>query len=466
MSNVIIDDNTAAANTDANAAALAEAVRRAKAEVEEAVAARDPAAVFDAFARKQLADAGWTPEQAAAAAAASSSSSSLSGARWRPSRSRAAALSSSSSSSSSQTTTTSLSDNAPLPPPPEIPPALGVLAQALVAGANSTEHQTRVRAFQASLRRITALNANSGDELAYGITPFAHLTPSEFRRLYLSAPFEQLPKVAGEAAKEQGGGSNRRRRSLKQSSACNARVSFPYGGVSPPSSKDWRNVGGVSYVPSAVRNQQSCGSCASFTAAALLENMVIRKYRGAGYTSATTDVSEQEELDCLAGDGCKGALPYQYLDRAVCRGIAFEASSPYRNYDQGVCPSTASVPRYGSGARAWAEPPANERGVAQAATQGLVAIALLANNDFMYYKTGVFDCGAARGSYSINHATAVVGWNDAVRLSNGATWRVWNVRNSWGTGWGESGYFRLRKDCGGSGTLNMYTAGYNTVLVE
>jgi hypothetical protein len=449
-----------------SAAATAEAVRQAKAEVAAVVAARDVDAAFDAFARKQLADAGWTPEQAAAAAAASPATQALvrGGRRPRGGGGRPVGFDS--------------AVGPPLPAPPSIPPALGVLATALVADTNSTVRQARVRAFQASLRRISALNAASGADLAYGLTPFSHLTPAEFRRLYLSAPLAELPKGAAEAAADAGGGggsssndgnnSNGGNRRLLQNGnlVCNARVAFPYGGATPPPAKDWRNVNGVSFVPTAVRNQQSCGSCASFTAAALLESMVIRKYRANGYTAAATDVSEQEQLDCLAGDGCQGALPYQYLDRAVCRGVAFEGSSPYRNYDQMTCPSTAAVPRYASGARAWAEPPATERGMAQAADKGLVAIALLATDDFMNYRAGVFDCGAARGGRSINHATVIVGWNDAARMSTGATWRVWSVRNSWGNGWGEGGYFRLRKDCGGAGTLNMYTPGYNTVLVE
>jgi C1A family cysteine protease len=45
------------------------------------------------------------------------------------------------------------------------------------------------------------------------------------------------------------------------------------------------------------------------------------------------------------------------------------------------------------------------------------------------YKSGVFsNCGA-----SINHAVLLVG------VAGGA----WKIKNSWGTGWGESGYIRL-----------------------
>lgn len=407
---------------------MAEAVRRAKAEVAAALA-DDPSVSFDAFATTQLAAAGFTADQVMAAMSPAGNGA----------------------------------DGSEVSPSPNgnnnvigVPTHLQMLASA-VTTANATARDARVKVFRVALRRIDALNARSGDDLAYGLTPFTHLKPSEFRRMYLSKPFSQLAR-AGDP----------RRRSLLQGGGltCNAEVSFPYGGVTPPSAKDWRSVDGVSYVPSSIRNQGSCGSCAAFAASALLETSIIRQYRLAGYTSATTDVSEQEELDCLPGDGCQGSLPHLYLDRAMCRGVAFERAYGYRGSDSGVCPSTGQLGRFASGSRAWAEPPANERGVAQALTQGgPVAIAVYANDAFMNYRAGTFDCRAAGGTSSLNHAIVAVGFNDQARTSSGSTVPSWSARNSWGTGWGMSGFLQLRKNCAGSGTLNMYTRGYNAVLV-
>lgn len=40
--------------------------------------------------------------------------------------------------------------------------------------------------------------------------------------------------------------------------------------------------------------------------------------------------------------------------------------------------------------------------------------------------------------------------------NTGETWNLFYVKNSWGTGWGESGYFGLRASCGSPGALRMF----------
>lgn len=63
--------------------------------------------------------------------------------------------------------------------------AAGVAPPPEAAALTSDPAKARAT-FLESLKEIAALNAASGPTLAYGITPFTHLTDEEFRRLFLS----------------------------------------------------------------------------------------------------------------------------------------------------------------------------------------------------------------------------------------------------------------------------------------
>lgn len=65
-----------------------------------------------------------------------------------------------------------------------------------------------------------------------------------------------------------------------------------------------------------------------------------------------------------------------------------------------------------------------------------VSIAVAVNSDFQFYSSGVMDF---RCPPNLNHGVLAVGYGHDDELDQD----FWLVKNSWGTGWGEDGFFRM-----------------------
>ncbi len=87
---------------------------------------------------------------------------------------------------------------------------------------------------------------------------------------------------------------------------------------------------------------------------------------------------------------------------------------------------------------------------------GPFVVAIRVPEDFGLYKGGIYkESGVARkfNPYlRINHAVTLVGYG--VDEETGT--KFWSVKNSWGTGWGEEGYFRIIR---GTNELAIESAG-------
>ncbi len=75
---------------------------------------------------------------------------------------------------------------------------------------------------------------------------------------------------------------------------------------------------------------------------------------------------------------------------------------------------------------------------------GPFAVAFEVYPDFFHYSGGVYKHTGLMDKYNpfeeTNHAVLLVGYG--VDSSHSGT-KYWIVRNSWGEGWGENGYFRI-----------------------
>jgi hypothetical protein len=184
--------------------------------------------------------------------------------------------------------------------------AAGTKGPAAAAAALLTDLDARRRIFDANVAKIVTLNAAAGPDLAFGVNKFSHLSQSEFRAIYLSGLILDTDSAdSAEPALTQAGG----RRLLTPSNSYSvAEVDFPFGSVSLPSSVDWRVAGFVT----PPRDQLNCGSCAAYTTIGVTESAYIA---ASGSTNTTTDLSEQELLECTAGDQCQGWTLKSYMDR-------------------------------------------------------------------------------------------------------------------------------------------------------
>jgi C1A family cysteine protease len=204
--------------------------------------------------------------------------------------------------------------------------------------------------------------------------------------------------------------------------------------VGAPLSFDLRNVNGVNYT-TPIRDQGGCGSCVAFGTVATMEG-VTRFTRG--NPGLPIDYSEAQLFYCwgkAAGATCgTGWMPDQALTACQNNGITFEDYFPYTAGDQN-CTVNPDWPNKLAKVTGWQNITGNIAAMKQyISTYGAIDACFVVYQDFFSYGGGVYRhvTGAAVGG----HCVSLVGYDDSQSC--------WIAKNSWGTGWGEGGYFRIR----------------------
>ena len=209
------------------------------------------------------------------------------------------------------------------------------------------------------------------------------------------------------------------------------------GTAGVPLAIDWRNVGGRNYV-TPIRNQGGCGSCVAFGAIAAMESLVSISRGG---TSASVNLSEADLWFCWGPSHGAGACPNGgwWPDAAydgMKQGVVDDACFPYTDANQpcNLCADAASRRTKITG---WHKLTSQAAMKAFISTVGPVSACFTVYEDFYYHYTGgVYTYNASTSGKVIGgHCVCIVGYDDAQGC--------WIAKNSWGSGWGESGYFRM-----------------------
>ncbi len=196
-----------------------------------------------------------------------------------------------------------------------------------------------------------------------------------------------------------------------------------------PSSLDWRNIGGASYV-TGIRNQGKCGSCWAFAMTAALESYTLIDKN---MPNTDLDLSEQVMLSCSGTGSCKGGyINPSYIKKT---GLPAESFYPYNASDSacsiaqpGWQENAYKIYSYGSVSQ-------NADSLKAALNKyGPLPTAMMVYEDFMHYKSGIYSY--VEGKKLGGHAVFLVGYND----EDGG---YFIVKNSWGENWGEKGYFKI-----------------------
>jgi hypothetical protein len=211
----------------------------------------------------------------------------------------------------------------------------------------------------------------------------------------------------------------------------------------------WADVDGEDWTTE-IKDQGACGSCAVFASTAGAE---ARANVSAGVPDLDLDLAEQNLLSCTSASTCQsGTWDTQILIPTLIAGIPDESCHPYEAVNGScadACGAVAdrSFPIVGG---AWLPSVSTMLDIADPAdiraalVAGPVMVSFVVPEDFSYYTGGVYD-GTPTPAELISawHTVLVVGWDDHADDDLPPSWLV---KNSWGTEWGDDGWFEIVRD--------------------
>ena len=277
----------------------------------------------------------------------------------------------------------------------------------------------RLKIFAANSKKIKEHNDKNAS-FTLAINQFADLTFLEFKEKYLTI-MDPIPE-----------------------SKCD-KQDANHSLVNKSDKIDWSALNKVQKV----KDQKNCGSCWAFAAVGALESAyAIFK------DSDVPNLSEQELVDCskpYGNQGCNGGLMNLAYDYVLDNNLNNERDYEYKGRTQTCKQDKKGHGEFSITKCVKVEP--NIDGLVNSLAQQPVAVALSAGFSFMFYDSGILDPYFCDDE--VNHGVLAVGYDLT------APKPFFIVKNSWGTSWGEKGYFRIAIGKIPSGVCNIAGSGDN-----
>lgn len=224
---------------------------------------------------------------------------------------------------------------------------------------------------------------------------------------------------------------------------------------------DWRDMHKVT----SIKNQNPCGTCWVHGTLAAVESRVLIS-ENVSYTPGDPnyDYSEQNLLCCtdpawtyLINNRCMGGgWSWLAADTLSKKGTRLESCQPYNTatVDSETCNDGCQTIKMVTGYRMVANQATSPQVITTIKNalynHGPLAMSYHADEDGSHlYPGGVYywpNCPEPA-----NHLVCLIGWDDNIAWPGGGGNGAWIVKNSWGTDWGNSGYFYL---CYGSANMS------------
>ncbi len=244
-----------------------------------------------------------------------------------------------------------------------------------------------------------------------------------------------------------------------------------------PKKIDWRDSGGKNYL-TVIKDQGDCGSCWAFSTVGVIEAKyniengmystqldlasnrvvfsklmpVIPRILALDYP----DLSEQDLISCSTAGDCNGGWESDALVYIKSRGIVSEDCFPYKEKDVNcdICVDwknkLTKIKRWG-----WVTKDSVDKETIKTALQdGPLIFYLEVYSDFYNYRSGIYQ-PVPSAVYEGDHSIVLIGYDENDDC--------WLCKNSWGTDWGENGYFKIKFGVCETGTYVMKAEGVTMV---